>query len=317
MVLPRLKARGLLLIPDPHVAAMPPGQRLEGYAEQVLAKLEAALDHAAKDNLIPVVLGDLFHWPRENPNNLLVRLIEIFRPHSPYVLVGNHDKYQARFTPDVSLAVLDAAGVVRLLDEPGPAFHLDAPTGAALIGASPDGSPLPVDFDRPEGEEVVWLTHHNIGFPDFMDRQVKIREIVGVDWVINGHIHRPQPTETRGATKWANPGNVVRLTFSRRSKERVPAASIWLPGCQDLEKWPVPHLPFEEVFPDQEFPPEEAQSVVAESRFIEGLERLAWKRTAEGLGLKDFLAANLNPEHPESELIWELYREAVNEEPAK
>ncbi len=312
MELARIRAEGLLLIPDPHVAATPPGQRLEGYAGQVLDKLEACLEHAETENLVPAVLGDLFHWPRENPNALLVDLIDLFRPHSPFVLVGNHDKYQARFTQDVSLAVLDAAGAVRLLAEAGPAFRLETPSGDALVGASPDGTPLPVDFDAPEGAEVVWLTHHNIGFPDFMDRQVRIREIPGVDWVINGHIHRPQPLQKAGRTRWANPGNVTRLTFTRRSKERVPAASVYRPGRDDLEMWPVPHLPFYEVFPDQEFPPEEEESGEAESRFLQGLERLAWKRTAEGVGVREFLQANLNPEHPESELIWDLYREVAN-----
>ena len=48
------------------------------------------------------------------------------------------------------------------------------------------------------------------------------------------------------------------------------------------------------------------------SNFLEGLARLAWKRTREGAGLKDFLSANLNPEHPETALVWELYREVTD-----
>ncbi len=319
MELPRISARGLLLIPDPHVAAVPPGRRLEGYCEQILAKLAACLEHAAAEDLVPVILGDLFHWPRENPNHLLVRLIGLFRPHRPFALVGNHDKYQARFTEDVSLAVLAAAGAVRLLDTPGPAFHLDSPTGRAIVGASPDAAPIPLAFDRtggPEAEEAVWLTHHNVGFPDFENRQVKIREIPGVDWVINGHIHRPQPTQVRGGTKWVNPGNISRLTFSPRALTRIPAASVWTPGLPpeqtELLAWPVPFLPFVEVFPDEAFPPEEEKNAVDGSSFVDGLERLSWKRTAEGLGIKEFLSVNVNPELPESDLIWELYHEAVN-----
>jgi hypothetical protein len=47
------------------------------------------------------------------------------------------------------------------------------------------------------------------------------------------------------------------------------------------------------------------------SRFLEGLERLAWKRTREGAGLRQFLQANLNPESPETGIVWELYEEVI------
>ena len=71
----------------------------------------------------------------------------------------------------------------------------------------------------------------------------------------------------------------------------------------------VPFLPFNEVFPDEEPPPEESPS--EESAFLTGLARLAGRRTSEGVGLKQFLEANLNPEREEYSLIWELYQEVV------
>jgi len=204
--LPVRRAAGLLCIPDPHLAGAPPMQRLESYTDDVLAKLTACLELAAARDLLPVVLGDLFHWPRENPNSLMVALIDLFGPVKPYVLVGNHDKYQARFTADTSLAVLRAAGVVRVLDAPGLFLRLETPTGPALIGASPDGAALPSGLDPAPGETTVWLTHHNVSFPDYQEKYVRIREIPGLDWVINGHIHQPQPTIVAGRTHWANPG---------------------------------------------------------------------------------------------------------------
>ncbi len=311
-ILPSRDAAGLLCIPDPHVAATPPMQRLDSYMDDILAKLSACLEYAAAADLVPVILGDLFHWPRENPNNLMVALIELFRPHKPYVLVGNHDKYQARFTDDTSLAVLAAAGVLTVLAAPGPFLRLRTPTGTALVGASPDGAPLPTSFDKTEGETTVWLTHHPIAFFDKPERRIKIRGIPGIDWIINGHLHNPKPTVQADGTHWANPGNITRLTFTRLTKARTPAAAIWRPGCTDLEKWIVPHRPFEEVFPDQDFPPEEAAPQETKSRFLEGLARLAWRRTREGAGLREFLETNLNPEHPETALIWELYREVTH-----
>ncbi len=110
---------GILFIGDPHIAASPPGFRLDDYAQTVLRKLSFCLEMAARRRCLPIILGDLFHVPRDNPNSLLVALIELFRQHVPWVLVGNHDKYEARLTRDVSLAVLDAAGVIRLLDREG------------------------------------------------------------------------------------------------------------------------------------------------------------------------------------------------------
>ena len=115
---------GLLFIGDPHVAASPPGYRLDHYTQAILAKLAFSLEIARAHNFLPVMLGDLFHVPRNNPNSLLVDLIELFRPCHPFVLVGNHDKHEARLTRDVSLAVIQAAQVIRLIDRPGPACSL-------------------------------------------------------------------------------------------------------------------------------------------------------------------------------------------------
>ncbi|WP_029893469.1 metallophosphoesterase [Desulfohalovibrio reitneri] len=311
--LPERRADGLFFLADPHVAGTPPGQRLEGYAEQVLDKLRAGLDYALEHNLEPVILGDLFHWPRENPNQILVELMRLFGPRRPWVLVGNHDKYQARLTEDCSIAVLRQAGAVRLMDAEGPWFRLLAGGKRVLVGASPDGFPLPRAVERgPDDDEVIWLAHHNLSFPEFPEKQVKLREIPGVDWVINGHIHRPQPTLAAGATRYANPGNITRLTFTRRTRERVPAGAVWRPGAEDIQRVELPHLPFEDVFPDQELPPEtEEESGRTRADFLDGLERLAWRRTAEGAGLRDFLTDYLDPEEPETGLIWELYTEVT------
>ncbi|WP_285906013.1 metallophosphoesterase family protein [Pseudodesulfovibrio pelocollis] len=311
-----IRANGLFLVADPHLADLPPGQRLDGYLEQIMSKLGACLDRARDLGMVPVVLGDLFHRPRDNSNKMLVELIRLFGSRTGsdrvWALVGNHDKYQSRFTEDLTIAVLEAAGALRLMKEEGPQFILETDTGAVLVGASPDGSPLPRGYERaPDGPSaVVWLTHHNIRFPEFEDLAYAIRELPGIDWLINGHIHRPQPTVRAGQTTWANPGNITRLTFSRRSLERQPAAAIWTPGCQELESWPVPFLPFDQVFPDQDFPPQ-AQEAGGQSDFISGLERLAWKRTREGMGLRQFLQENLSRETPEGALIWELYEEVT------
>ena len=314
-----VKGKGLFFIGDPHLADTPPGQRLDGYLDQIMSKLEASLEHAHALDMPVVFLGDVFHWPRDNSNKMLVELIRIFGEHpgkdNIWILVGNHDKYQSRFTSDVSLAVLEAAGVVRLMKEYGPQFVLDTGDTRALVCGSPDGTPLPKSYEPEEDapDTVIWVAHHNIRFPEFIDRAYSIKELPGIDWLVNGHIHRPQPTIRKGQTTWANPGNITRLTFTELSKVRKPAAAIWTPGVEELEKWVIPHEPFDVVFPDQAFPVQE-ESSDSESDYVKGLERLAWQRTQEGMGLKQFLVDNVQRDTHEGALIWELYEEVIENE---
>lgn len=316
--LPRLKAKGLLFLADTHLADPPPGQRLEGYADHILAKVETALGWARAEDLVPVILGDLFHFPRENPNRLLVALMRALAPHRPWVLVGNHDKHQDRFTEDVSLAVLAQAGAVRPMAEAGPQFELETSEGRVLVGASAYGQDLPQSLDRADYAATLWCAHHGVGFPDYRTKRVAIRHVPGLDWVVNGHLHSPQatqaahgPAEDDAPTRWANVGATARLTFTRHTRDRKPRCGVWTPGCPDLDWRELPHLPFAEVFPDQELPELEVEEGDGESRFLLGLERLAWRRTQEGLGLKQFLDDNLDAEDPADRLVLALYEEVT------
>lgn len=304
-------ANGFLFVADPHVAAVAPGQRTGDYPGQVLAKLETALAHAAADNLVPVFLGDLFHWPRDNPNGLLVRLIELFAPHRPLCLVGNHDKYLARFTPDCSLSVLGAAGAVRIVSEPGPSLFLRDPKGrTCLLFAVPDGCRFPRSVARQDADTVILISHHDVAFPDFQAGKRTPREIEGVDMVVNGHIHRPQPSVTAGGTSWHNPGNVTRLTFTQHTKTRVPVYATWRPGEEGLTPHPLPLAPFADVFPGGE--PPASMAIEARSTFLAGLERLASRRTREGLGLREALSHHISPDAPYAGLLWDLYQEVID-----
>jgi hypothetical protein len=238
-------------VADPHVADEPPFERQGDYGHQVLEKLRFCLRTASDFGLIPIFLGDMFHWPVDNSHDLLDKLVQLFAPHVPWVLVGNHDKHldMQILTPDVSLVRLQNHGVIRIIAQPGPVFRLETPEQTILLCATPDGYALPNFFHAPNGETVIWIGHHNVAFADFRDKPVPIREIPGVHWMINGHIHRPQPSEVRGMTRWVNPGNITRLTLTPYTMKRQPAAAIWRPGCEDLERVVIPHLPIEAIFP--------------------------------------------------------------------
>lgn len=305
---------GLLFIGDPHVAASPPGYRLDDYTKAILEKLAVSLDIARDHNLLPIILGDLFHLPRNNPNSLLVALIDLFRPSYPFVLVGNHDKHEARLTRDVSLAVLQAARVIRLIDRAGPACSLQIAGRQVFLGASPDWTPIPSQVDKGFHEVVIWLTHHDLGFPGYDAARVPLKEIPGVDMVVNGHLHTPKPPRKCGGTTWFNPGGIARIALSSHTRNLAPSVFIWRPPNLELAPVPLPHRPFEEIFPEWTGENEQDSEQDPESLFIKGLENLLIRKTTEGVGLKSFLEANLIPDDPVDTYIWGLYEEVMNEE---
>ena len=305
---------GLLFIGDPHVAASPPGYRLDDYAQAILGKLAVSLEIAREHNLLAIILGDLFHLPRNNPNALLVALIELFRPGHPFVLVGNHDKHEARLTRDVSLAVIEAARAIRLIDRAGPVCSLQVAGSRVLLGASPDWTPLPRQVDRDGHDVVIWLAHHDLGFPGYDAARVPLKEIPGVDMVVNGHLHTPKPPRQCGSTTWFNPGGIARLTLSSHTRSLTPSVSIWRPPSRELAPVPLPHRPFTEIFPELTGDNEQDAEQEPESLFIKGLENLLIRKTTEGVGLKAFLEANLIPDDAVDTYIWGLYEEVMHED---
>jgi predicted phosphodiesterase len=305
---------GLLFIGDPHVAASPPGYRLDNYTQAILAKLTVSLQIARDHNLLPIVLGDLFHVPRNNPNSLLVDLIELFRPCHPFVLVGNHDKHEARLTRDVSLSVIQAAQVIRLIDRSGPVCSLKVDDYRVLLGGSPDWTPLPAQVDRGSHDFAIWLTHHDLNFPGYDAARISLKGIPGVDMVVNGHLHMPKPPQQCGITVWFNPGNISRLTLSLYNRNLIPSAFIWRPPILELVAVPLPHRPFLEIFPELSGLDEPAPDQDAESLFIKGLENLLIRKTTEGVGLRAFLEANLVSGDPVDADIWGLYEEVIHAE---
>ena len=59
-------SRDDFLLEYPHLASRIPGFPKDDYMEAIFKKLEYALNYAEEHNLLPVILGDLFNWPRDN-----------------------------------------------------------------------------------------------------------------------------------------------------------------------------------------------------------------------------------------------------------
>ena len=308
---------GLLCIGDPHLASRAPGFRKDDYPRNILAKLEWAMNFAETNALLPVILGDLFHYPRDNANWLIVQLLDLFK-HPVLAVSGNHDCNENTLTEDDSLSVLSAAGDVHILDHRGP-WAAEINGTKVVVGGTSWGQRLPEQFERLTTDPVLvfWIAHHDIRFPGYEESgRLGCKDIPGIDVVINGHIHRPLEDVVCGHTTWLNPGNIARVNRGDSSRSRKPAA---LRIDIDRGRWSkrvveIPHQPFDEVF-HAELEGEAIQ--LSESLFIRGLAQLESLKTG-GAGLREFLAHNLDQfDEPVAAEVRALAEEVLRDDAVK
>ncbi len=288
---------GLLVIGDPHIEARVPGFRKDDYPAVIMEKLRWAIDYAAVHDLLPLVSGDLFNLPRNNPNWLLVEIMRLF-DREMFFIYGNHDVHENRISKDDSISVLAEARKGRLLDEN--AVFVEVSGGRqVIVGGSSWGTPIPdkLEWGVQEGPKpfVVWLTHHDIRVPGYEEKgYIRPAALPGIDMVVNGHIHRRLDSVQKDNTLWITPGNISRRSRSDAARAHVPAVFRIDPAGgmtfagSHVE---VPHQPYDCVFHEAVIDAgEEEQGSV----FVAGLAELQARRTHTGEGLKTFLEKNLD-----------------------
>jgi len=91
-----------------------------------------------------VLLGDLFDFPRDNANWLIVRLLNML--DATLAISGNHDCKENQLGENDTLSVLVAAGRLRLLDEQHPWVGV-INNRPVLIGGTCWGEYFPKSFD--------------------------------------------------------------------------------------------------------------------------------------------------------------------------
>jgi hypothetical protein len=290
--------KGLLFIGDPHLASQVPGFRKDDFPRVALEKLRFCLDHARENNLLPAILGDLFHWPRDNANWLVGEVIALLRVQEVLAIHGNHDCREDSLLDHDSFSILDKAMALRRVDEAHP--WMGAMNGRkVIIGGSCWGQPIPSGWDKDPGAFVAWLTHHDLKVPGYDQGYFAPRPLPGIQLMVNGHIHRTLDDVICDGTTWVTPGNIVRVSRSDASRLHVPSVlrvDIHTEGWE-MTRVHVPHSPFENVFHDEIL--DAPESSEGRSTFIDGLAELEALRTVEGAGFKVFLEKNLSQFEPD------------------
>ncbi|MFP3982132.1 MAG: exonuclease SbcCD subunit D [Desulfurivibrionaceae bacterium] len=288
--------QGLLAIGDPHLEGRVPGFRRDDYPGVILEKLRWALDYARQENLLPLLLGDIFHLPRNNPNWLLVKVIQLLN-REIVGIYGNHDVHENRIGQDDSISVVAESGRIILLDTET-VVKTRIRNREVIIGGTPWGCKLPDGLDlsgsRDSGPSVIWLCHHDLKVPGYEEQgYIRPRELSGIDLVVNGHIHRHLEEVRKGETLWLTPGSISRRARSDAARSHRPSVLLLEPGEDDwsYKRLEVPHRPFEEVFYDAVL---EEDSEEEGSAFVAGLAELQARKTETGAGLKNFLEKNLS-----------------------
>lgn len=241
---------GLVFIGDPHLWSRTPGRRLDNYGQVILNKLAAAAEISNRLNLWPVCLGDLFHHANENNLAMLSQTMEILRRFDRKFLcaVGNHDLTERELTRGSALELLEQAGVLKTMKQNGPLGIIDlvdeqGRESRVLLGATPYGEDTPPSLARWTGlsrsvdhnatkkamdvDHSVWITHEDMAFDHRYPGAKDTHPIVGVDIVVNGHMHLAQAPVRRGPTAWYNPGNIARLSIDL--VKQTPRIWAWRP----------------------------------------------------------------------------------------
>lgn len=333
---------GVLHVGDPHASTRKPGTRNDkDFTMTVLGKIAQCIKIANQQNLLVVILGDLFD--RENDADgqsgraFLTKLIRILRSatYLPVVLAGNHDKSgktiitengvsrETNVTDDTTLAALGAAGVIHLIEDTELFLDTVLTNGIRLfMGGTPHGGKIPTSVrgtiqlsqNTEEKSMTCWITHEDMAFEGAYPGAMEMFEIDGCDIVVNGHMHLTKHPVQVGQTKWCNPGNITRQ--SKDCADHVP--SVWkMCGTPDLEQ--IPLIYQKDVFTAVMNHVAEKQDVTLQSTtssFVEKLKAVSQDiRTEDGsLILEDIkiISDELGLSADARSMLLAIYEQALN-----
>ena len=251
----------ILFVGDVHLSDVPPSTRVDGYADQILAKLVQILSLARKESVDAVVYsGDIFHSkiPGRTSHWLVRRAIRVFAAQAEscrvFVVPGNHD-YPAANIGELArtpLGVMAESGAIELLGAPpSPQLSLG---GLLFEGVREEERTLD-RFARVEADVVVC---HSAIFPPgdeppfdhFTAPDVAAALGDRTQLVLYGHIHDPHGAYGVDGKMFVNPGSLSRGSLYEADPQRIPKVALveWISGEISVEFVPLDVVPWDKVF---------------------------------------------------------------------
>lgn len=220
--------KGILFVGDPHVFPKPIGRRKDDYLSSVLGKMEYATDYAEEHDLLVICLGDMFHREGVNSLQCLNRVSRVLlkgsRKRRWLVLDGNHDRDTAALSDSCALTLLNLTGVVMVPPNVGLNYRANINGKTVDLHFFPHGVPLPDEVPASPNPSIG-ITHHDLAFGSAYPGALALKPIVGLDMVVNGHMHDTKESVLTGATYWHNPGNIEPLSVDL--EDFVPKVWEW------------------------------------------------------------------------------------------
>lgn len=288
---------GLLFLGDPHVSDRVVGRRRADYGERVGAKLQEAIDLCQENEYLPVILGDLFHVARDNPNRLIVKLLELFSGIEVLGVYGNHDVHLNTLEDHDSLQILAQAQALTLLTPDKPWMGEIGGRRVRIVGF-PWHTPLGARMVSEPDEFVIAITHHDLAYGGAGEarRLGTLKEWEGVHLVVNGHQHRPAAESRLGSTLWTNPGGMTRVAWCREERNLKPAVSLltFVDGEPVISRHELKCAgSWEEIFePSTEEPPSETEPNISPEH-VQAFRDLR-RRDATGAAFIEFMKLNMS-----------------------
>lgn len=262
-------ATKIIFVGDIHAADRPPAGRVDGYREQILAKLRE-IGSLTNDASAVVLLGDVFHQPRANlvSHSLVKALIDRFVDYACpiYAAVGNHDMGEEGIDSlhRQPIGVLEASGAIQIVHgtvgvgegvwldfrhynarrDADPAYYATAVPNKYPLVLVAHGSLVPPGEARPYPTVSVADIPHEEGTRPY-------------SLIVSGHIHEDMGiTALSGGGYFANCGSIARVSRTHGNLTRRPRilSATWEDGDVTFDTYELESaLPAAEVFhaPDE------------------------------------------------------------------
>lgn len=229
MIKPNIEFKNIMFIGDPHLSSKQISKRNddEHFMYTILEKLKqcAEISHEKKSYI--VFLGDIFDNDKENNVTLLTETIKVLKSFyfKPCTIIGNHEKTEVDLKESNMLYALYEADLIDIIDNNKSSIQLKVNGEQIEIGGTNYGYTIPdsVKKKSTKTDKMIWITHHDLLFKEAYPNAIELKEIKGVDIVVNGHMHKTQPKVIMQSTTWFCTGNITRQTIDTAHHK----PSIW------------------------------------------------------------------------------------------